>query len=129
MDTSLWGEILEFSDNVRVYSDWSGVEVSSITVDGSELEDSRMYEMITSTFAATKLLKLPQERIVRVIGDMMQLLVGTFVSNDPIKEDMLGGDKYVREGSRSSPCMAVLALLCPNGRIATLIVATVCVSR
>lgn len=97
MDTSLWGEILEFSDNVRVYTDWSGVEVSSITVDGGELEDSRMYEMITSTFAATKLLKLPQERIVRVIGYMMQLLVGTFVSNDPIEEDMLGGDRYVRE--------------------------------
>lgn len=97
MDTSLWGEILEFSDNVRVNTDWSGVKVSSITVDGSELEDSRMYEMITGTFAATKLLKLPQERIIRVIGDMMQLLVGTFVSNDPIKEDMLGGDRYVRE--------------------------------
>lgn len=90
------GSMLEFSDNVRVYTDWTGKEVKAITIDGIELDGSRMYTIQTSTFAMYKLLKLPQDRFITVAGDVKLVLMSTFLLNDPITQELMGGERYVR---------------------------------
>ena len=89
--------MLEFSDNVRVYTDETGKEVRSITVDGTELDGSRTYTGLTSIFTLRNLLKLSEDRIVDYVGSQKDVLLSSFSECDSITDDLLGGDRYIRE--------------------------------
>ncbi len=88
--------MLEFSDNVRVYTDDAGREVRSITIDGEELDRSRTYIGTTSIYALKQLFGLSEDRIVENLWSQKELFLGVLIACAPIKEDMLGGDRYVR---------------------------------
>ena len=89
-------DMLEFSDNVRVYTDDAGREVRSITIDGEELDRSRTYIGTTSIYALKQLFGLSEDRIVENLWSQKELFLGVLIACAPIKEDMLGGDRYVR---------------------------------
>ncbi len=91
------GHMLEFSDNVRVYTDETGKEVRSITVDGTELDGSRTYTGLTSIYTLRNLLKLSEDRIVDYVGSQKDVLLSSFSECDSITDDLLGGDRYIRE--------------------------------
>ncbi|MBQ7701831.1 MAG: 5'-nucleotidase C-terminal domain-containing protein [Candidatus Methanomethylophilaceae archaeon] len=89
-------KMLEFSDNVRVYLNEQGTAVTSITVDGKELEPTKMYTALSSSFVVNRMMNLPDERILDDMGILRILLWHVYEHYDPLTEDLLGEDRYVK---------------------------------
>ncbi len=83
-------KMLEFSDNIRVYLNEQGTAVTSITVDGKELEPTKMNTALSSSFVVNRMMNLPDERILEDMGILRDIAVACVRALRPVDRGSAG---------------------------------------